>query len=372
MRALRLRLGEADLAGYAGAVVATNVRGGGQTAHVLRKGYVLRAEDLPGLAALAAAMPHLTVPLLLLDPGDIHEDEAAMRLGQLLAGPGVAVRGPAQGKVRLVTLTRGLLRVDAALLGRLNRIPDVSVYTLFDRQPVEAGTTVAEAKCVPLVIAGQYLEEATRTVADAHATGAEPLTVAGFRPARAALLIRERLDGATRDRVRAGLAHKLAWFGAALLPDDLGAQVVPDRSEAVIAALRAVVDAGADLVLTAGGSSSDPFDAARVALAHLGAAMILPGVPIHPGSLLWVAYWDNMPIVGVPSCGLLSEQTAFDLILPRLLAEVPAALRDVPDMAVGGLLAPGSTFRFPPYGELPRDEGSGGGERGAGHGARKS
>ena len=70
------------------------------------------------------------------------------------------VRDAAQGKTRLTAATRGLVRIDAAALARLNAVPDVSIYTLFDQQPVDAGTVVAEAKCTPLLIAATHLDAA--------------------------------------------------------------------------------------------------------------------------------------------------------------------------------------------------------------------
>jgi molybdopterin biosynthesis enzyme len=171
-----------------------------------------------------------------------------------------------------------------------------------------------------------------------------------FAPARTALLIRERMEGTVAGRVRTGLARKLAWFGATLLPRD-SPPTLPDDAAVVAEYLELALAAGADLILTAGGSLSDPFDATLTALRHLDAAPVMLGVPIHPGSLLWVAYADTVPILGVPSCGLLSESTSFDIVLPRLLARGRAALADAATWGPGGLLAPGQAYRFPPYGE---------------------
>jgi hypothetical protein len=151
MRPVLLRLGYDDPRRYVGAVVAANLRVAGRGL-ALRKGQVLQEVDLPGLEALGGAQPGLPVPLLLPDADDMHEDEAATRLGILVAGPRVVLHGPTQGKTRLVATARGLARVDPAALAALNSVPDIAVYTLFDNQPVEAGTVVAEAKCTPLVV----------------------------------------------------------------------------------------------------------------------------------------------------------------------------------------------------------------------------
>jgi formylmethanofuran dehydrogenase subunit E len=198
------------------------------------------------------------------------------------------------------------------------------------------------------MIAAEHLAAAEAAVADRADRGV--VDVRPFRPARAVLLIRERLEGLAAGRVRAGLARKLAWFGSTLLPDS-GPPTLPDDAAVLTERLGSALAAGADLILTSGGSLSDPFDPTLAALRHLDATLVVRGVPIHPGSLLWVAYAGAVPIVGVPSCGLLSESTSFDLVLPRLLAEGRAALTDAATWSHGGLLAPGQTYRFPPYGE---------------------
>lgn len=349
MRTLLLRLGAGPLDPYVGAVVAATVRGGGAANGALKKGHVLAAGDLPVLTALATQQPDLAVPLLLPDPNDVHEDVAAARLGRLVAGPGVIVRAAAQGKTRLAAATRGLVRIDPAALARLNMIPDISIYTLFDQQPVDAGTVVAEAKCTPLMIAAEHLDAADGAAVVGAAYRAV-VDVLPFAPARTVLLIRERLEGTAAERVRAGLARKLAWFGATLLPDP-GPPILPNEAAVVAERLEAALADGADLILTAGGSLGDPFDATLLALRHLAAPPVTLGVPIHPGSLLWVAYAGTVPILGVPSCGLLSESTSFDIVLPRLLARGRAALADAATWGHGGLLGGGQAYRFPPYGE---------------------
>jgi hypothetical protein len=351
MRPVLLRLGYDDPGRYLGAVVAANVRGVGAMTQALKKGHVLGEGDLAGLRALAGNMPGLRVPLLWPDAEDMHEDEASTRLSILGAGPRVVLHGPAQGKTRLVTTTRGLARIDRVALERLNAVPDLAVYTLFDNQPVEAGTVLAEAKCTPLVVPRARLIEAEQVARSLSPTYRAVVDVLPFRPARAALLIRERLEGTASERTRAVLTRKLRWFGTTLLDGELGYGMVPDDEAAVTARLDALLAAGADLILAAGGSLSDPFDATLLALQRRGAAIAALGVPIHPGSLLWMAYDGHVPIVGVPSCGLLSEATAFDIVLPRLLARDRAALDDLAGLGHGGLLAPGMDYRFPPYGE---------------------
>ena len=78
------------------------------------------------------------------------------------------------------------------------------------------------------------------------------------------------------------------------------------------------------------------------------------GVPAHPGSLLWLGRLGRVPVVGMPSCGLFSRATVFDLVLPRLLAGLPVDSQWLASLGMGGLLTRDVAARFPPY--RPRQE----------------
>jgi len=100
----------------------------------LRKGTILAAEHLDRLRG------HREVHAVELEPGDIHEDLAGRRLAEAIAklGP-LRVEGPIQSQYRLVATRRGLLRVNAELVGKINALSGVALFTLFDGQAVEVG-----------------------------------------------------------------------------------------------------------------------------------------------------------------------------------------------------------------------------------------
>lgn len=95
----------------------------------------------------------------------------------------------------------------------------------------------------------------------------------------------------------------------------------------------------------------NPMDPAFRALERLGATILRHGVPAHPGTLLWLARLESVPIVGVPSCGLFSRATVFDLVLARILAGLPVDAESLGRMGHGGYLTPDMAWRFPPYRE---------------------
>ena len=128
MRALRLRGAELTAGAISGRVLTHDLGPG------LRKGTVLSQEHLEPLRAV----PEIHV--VELDEGDVHEDEAARRLGRAIAGPGTRLEGPVQSQVRLVAEGRGLVRVEREAVEALNQLPAVGVFTLVDGQAGRGAT----------------------------------------------------------------------------------------------------------------------------------------------------------------------------------------------------------------------------------------
>jgi hypothetical protein len=301
------------------------------------KGAVL---DRAGAAAVLAGTwdeLHVIEP----EPGDLHEEEAGSRLAAVVVGDGVEVRAYTGGQWTLTSAHRGLLRVREDALASVNAQEGVSVFTLFDRQPVEAGETVAKAKVTPLVVAAETLG-AVETIARA-ARGV--VTVQRFRPAVVGAVGPERLEARQRQRFDAALKQKIDWFGGRLLPLQFGG----DSARTVADRLRALRDEGADLLIVAGASALDPLDPVFGGLALLGARMERHGAPAHPGSLLWLARWDGHAVLGMPTCGMFSQATTFDLVLPRLLTGEEMDNREIAGLGHGGLLSREMAYRFPPY-----------------------
>jgi hypothetical protein len=348
MRGFQLILGQDDPAAAVGAMAGATLdrpEGGG---HLLRKGQRIGPTEVEGLRVLAATAPGTRVSLLALDADDVDETEAAHMLSAAFAGPGVTLRGPSQGRVRLSAAQTGLVLVDGDRLAAANTLPDISVYTVFDGTPVAAGAPLGEVKITPLAAPRAMIAEAVRALAAGD--GAPVLEVRAFTPRRAALVVCERLAPDAAGRMVRGLQNKLAWFGSTLDAGDVD-HVANDRAE-VAGRLHAAMDRGATLILAAGGSTSDPTDPTLCALADVGATLLRRGVPIHPGSLLWIAQRDEALIVGVPSCGAFGEQTSLDVMLPRLLALGTDGLEGLERLAEGGLLTRGMDHRFPPYSAL--------------------
>ncbi|HEX6349535.1 MAG TPA: hypothetical protein VF160_09120 [Candidatus Dormibacteraeota bacterium] len=300
----------------------------------LRKGTVLEAGHLDRIRAQAE------VHLMQLDPGDVHEDEAAVRIGHALAGDGVEVSGPVQSQVRLLAARRGLLRVNAAAVDEANHVPWVSVFTVVDGQAVEQGDEVAGAKVIPVAVPPSVLAEVDRVAGRAPVVQVLP-----FRPLQTAIVVTERLKPKARELFAAAVSRKLGWYGARVL----WTREVARAGAPVREAYEAARAAGADLVVFAGASSIDPLDAAYEELQAAGGKVLRVGAPSHPGSMLWLGRLGSAPVLGIASCAGFGKNTALDLVLPFVFAYGRADAEDFIRLGHGGLVESGAGRRFPPY-----------------------
>ena len=300
----------------------------------LRKGTVLEERHL------ARIREQKEVHLMQLDPGDVHEDAAALHIGHALAGDGVEVTGPVQSQVRLLAARRGLLRVAAAAVDEANHVPWVSVFTVVDGQAVEKGDEVAGAKVIPVAVPAGVLEELDRVAARSAIVQVLP-----FKPLRTAIVVTERLKPKARELFGSAVRRKLGWYGAQLL----WTREVARAGAPVRDAYQAAREAAAELVVFAGASSIDPLDAAYEELQAAGGKVLRVGAPSHPGSMLWLGRLAEAPVLGIASCAGFGKNTSLDLVLPFVFAYGRAEPEDFIRLGHGGLVEAGAGRRFPPY-----------------------
>jgi len=321
-----------------GAILSRDVTVGGTR---WTKGRRLTPDDL---AALAAAEPGDAVSVLVPEAGELHEDDAALRLAAAVAGPGLSQRGPVQSRVDLIADAAGVLNVRVADLERLNRIDPLEVFTAFDGQVVEPGDLVASVKVAPHLVDAATVDEGARLAG----FGSHPLVwVAPFVPSRVGVIVKESVRATARERFEASVHAKIEGLGSRIE----AIEYVDDDAEAVEAAMAGFVRRPdpLELVLTAGAASTDPLDACFVAIAALGGRIVRRGVPAHPGSMLWLARIGGTAILGLPTCGAYSKATAADLLLPRLLSGEGPTEKTVAKLGHGGILTRSQRFRFPAY-----------------------
>jgi hypothetical protein len=319
-----------------GAVITRELRLNGAR---FRKGQRITKGDLPTLA-----LSELPVHAVVLDDDDVHEDEAARRLAELIRGDGVMQRDPVQSRVNLVSTRKGLLQVDTDALLRLNLRPDLGIFTAPDHLPVVTGKIVAGAKIAPVAVPQEVLEDV------AFEIGANPrpvVQVLPFRPLVAGVVVTEGKVDRIRDRFEASVRQKMGWYGGSILRF----MYVADDLDEVAAAMRSLLNDGATLLLAAGGHMMDPLDAMQRAVDLVGGRIVRHGAPAHPGSMFWLGHLDRLdvPIVSLASCSMFSRSTVADLVLPRVFAGERVTSEDLAVLGHGGLLDRDMAWRFPPY-----------------------
>jgi len=336
VRAIRVERRSAQATDLAGRVLCHDLRS--DDGHVaFAKGRVLDSDD----AATALALEWTELHLLALDDRDVHEDAAGTRVAQLAAGDGVAVRAASGGHWPLAATRRGLLAIDTARLRQVNELDGPCVYSLYDGQVVETGDVVARAKIIPFAVTSDVL---TQVESIARPTGGI-VHVRAFTPHRVGAVVHESLGQRAVARFREAVAEKIGWFGSSVC----AIETVPPAADAIADAFERTRRTGAQIILVAGTKAMDLLDPTFAALERLGARMERQGVPAHPGSLLWLARWDGVPVVGMPTCGLFAQATVFDLVIARMLAGEPVGRSELAGLAHGGLLTRDMAFRLPAY-----------------------
>lgn len=73
-----------------------------------KKGHIIKEEDIPRL--LNMGKEHIYI--MEFKEGELHENEAAIRMAKAAAGQGIELSAPSEGKVNLTSTHSGLLKVN--------------------------------------------------------------------------------------------------------------------------------------------------------------------------------------------------------------------------------------------------------------------
>ena len=301
-----------------------------------RRGHVIREEDIPALLDIGKR----TVFVWEEHAGELHEDDCALRLAAMAPVTGAHYTPPSEGKVLLITETRGMFRVNTALLSRVNEIEDITITTLPDHYPVEAGARLASMRIVPLVTKERNIIEAERLCA-----GERLLDLRPYRERKAGVIITgsEVYTGRIQDRFEPVVRAKLAQYPAQIA----GVTVCDDDLEMIVGAAKAHLEKGADFLIFTGGMSVDPDDLTPTAIRRLGAQIISHGVPSQPGNMTLVAYLGDVPVLGVPGAAIHLPTTIFDVLLPQIFAGDKLTREDLIHLGDGGLCQLCGACHFP-------------------------
>ena len=300
------------------------------------KGHIIVAEDIPELRKLGKE--HVYVWQL--DQGLVHENDAAIRISRLIAGSGLNMSEPREGKVMLSAAGYGMCRIDTERLFEINMIEEVVIATRSNRRAIQAGDMVAGIRVIPLVFAEEKLKQI-----EALAAGRPVIEVKPFLPYRVGIVItgNEVYSGLIEDRFGSILKRKMELSGCSII----GQTIVPDETEKISAAVKGHISSGAEMVLVTGGMSVDPDDVTPAALRQMGAEIVSYGAPVLPGSMLMVSYVGDIPVLGLPGCVMYSKTTVFDLVLPTVLSGEKLTRPMLVRLGMGGLCLNCEVCHFP-------------------------
>ncbi len=302
-----------------------------------KKGHIIQLEDIEELKKIGKN--HIFV--LEMDCNTVHEDDAAMRIAEAAAGEGISLTGPTEGKISLKAAKKGLLKINLEALECINDIDMVIFSTLHNNTMVNVGKDVAGTRIIPLCIDKGPIED----VEEICSRLGKVIWVKELGKPKAGVVVTgtEVFEGRIVDKFGQVLARKLTDYDCLLTE----IKYAPDDKEQIKAAIEAQIKSGARLVLVSGGMSVDADDVTPAAIREIADNIVTYGSPVLPGAMFMLGYKGDIPLLGIPACGMFHKITVLDIVLPRVLAGEVLSKKDFSRMGHGGLCQNCDNCRYP-------------------------
>jgi len=322
-----MKFGPVPLDEARGAIMAHSQRVGER---MIRKGSLLDEDAVSALRETGRE----EVIVARLEPGDVPEDIAADRLAQPLVSPLLARSRAATGRVNLVAEVPGLLRVNTAMIDRLNTIDEsLTIGTLPDYAVVAPKDLVATVKIIPFSVPGNVLAVAEALIRQAGS----PLTLHPFHHLKVGLVVTELpgLKDSVTEKTIAATEQRITSLTGSLLPPIRA----PHEEAPIGKALESLIAQGADLLLVVGASAVvDRRDVGPSGIVRAGGEILHFGMPVDPGNLICLGRIGTRPALVLPGCARSPKLNGIDFVLTRLFAGLPVGPTEMMKMGVGGLL----------------------------------
>ncbi len=313
--------GPTPLSEAEGAILAHTHKG----ASVIKKGTRLTADDIAALADEGVG----SVIAARLEPGDVHEDEAAARIADHITGEGVRAEPAHTGRANVFADVSGLFTLPEPAIHALNASnPAITLATLAPHTRVIPGQMVATVKIIPFAVPSAAVDAAAMEAARA-ALAIAPWTL------RTVAAISTELPALKESVIEKTLdifARRIAASGATVVADE---RVAHDDG----ALAERIAGQDADLIVVFGASAMvDPGDVIPTAIEMAGGEVVHAGMPVDPGNLMVLGMLHGRPVIGAPGCARSPKPNGFDFVLDRALCALPITPMDIARMGVGGLL----------------------------------
>ena len=325
-----MKFGEVDIEvdGLEGAILAHTLRLG-NGAGAVKKGAVLKATDVERLRNAG----YEQIMVAQLEPGDVHENDAAARLAAHFVSTSVTASEASTGRCNLHATGSGLVMVDRDRVDAGNRISEsITIATLPAYSLVPPNAMIATLKVITFAVSESDLQ----AWADVFST--EPaLRVAPLESFDAGLVLTE-LPGVSQTLLERASRAQRARLSA------LGSRVRREvrcehSTDAVARAIATLREEGCNPILLLGASAIvDRGDVIPSGLRKAGGEVVHLGMPVDPGNLLMVGTLDKSTVFGLPGCARSLNPSGFDHVLRRFFIGEPVDSTLISGLGVGGLL----------------------------------
>lgn len=304
---------------------------------LFKKGHVIREEDIPKLLDIGKEHIYVWEP----KKGQLHENDAAIRVKDLVLGQGCYISEEIkEGKIDFFANTQGIVKINKDLLLKLNLLGEIIVSTIHNNTPVKKGEKIGATRVIPLIIDEKKILEAEKIIKE------KIISVEEIKPKKAVLITtgNEVYKGRIKDAFLPVMKEKLEYYGSEIVKQ----VILPDNKEMITEnILKAIEEDKVDMIICTGGMSVDPDDVTPSAIKDCNGEIVTYGAPVLPGAMFLLAYYKNIPILGIPSCAMYSKRTIFDLVLPRILADEKLSFEDIARFGNGGMCLNCEICSFP-------------------------
>ena len=304
---------------------------------LFKKGHVIKEEDIEKLLDIGKEHIYVWEP----KEGQLHENDAAKRIKDLVLGKGCYISEEIkEGKIDFFANTQGIVKINKELLLKLNLLGEIIVSTIHNNTPVKKGEKIGATRVIPLIIDEKKIIEAENIINE------KIISVEEIKPKKAVLITtgNEVYKGRIKDAFLPVMKEKLGYYGSEIIKQ----VILPDNKEMITEnILKAIEEDKVDMVICTGGMSVDPDDVTPSAIKDCNGEIVTYGAPVLPGAMFLLAYYKNIPILGVPSCAMYSKRTIFDLVLPRVLVDEKLSFEDIAKYGNGGMCLNCEICSFP-------------------------
>ncbi len=307
------------------------------------RGHTISKDDIPEFLSLGKEH----VWIMELEEGEVHEEEAALRIAAAIGGAGIEFSPPREGRVNLKAKAYGLLKINTPLLKEINSLKEILVATLHSNTVCQPGMIVAGTKIVPLFTTEAKLGEVEKMCR----VGNKVVEVKPIQKNKVGVVItgNEIFKGIIKDKFGEIIYKKCEALGSTINHQ----VIVPDNADTIAQAIQEAKSRGSEVIVVCGGLSVDPDDVTVEGVKKSGARLISYGAPVMPGAMFLYAILDDIPVLGAPAAVCYYSSTIFDLILPRVLCGEKLNREGIIELGHGGLCLNCEKCSFPicPFGK---------------------